>query len=162
MDYDADTREGTIQPAFCPAARMRRTNVLLQAKPRHRVLKFRRVEPPCGRGTHKKGHDLRRVLSCGAARQIRTADLILTNSPLYFLCTSHSCCQAPPNPLQRKGLGGAYLLFFPSPFCVVFYPFSPFVGCFVGSGANRTIRTRGYVLDRRREGTPKAIHLGWP
>ena len=36
MGYDADTREGTTQPAFWPAARVRRTSVLPQAKPRRR------------------------------------------------------------------------------------------------------------------------------
>ena len=53
----------TAKRPFWAAARVRRTSVLAVGQnlgagvaPPPRALKSRRVEPPCGGGTHKKGH----------------------------------------------------------------------------------------------------------
>ena len=67
----------TAKRPFWAAARVRRTSVLAVGQnlgagvaPPPRALKSRRVEPPCGGGTHKKGHLLcRDVLFCGLPLQ---------------------------------------------------------------------------------------------
>ena len=83
-----------IQRPFWAAPRVRRKFGAQRRIAQGRLCRPRALKSPeggaaRGRGAQKEGHDLRRVLLFGAARQIRTADLILTNGILliiqYFL-----------------------------------------------------------------------------
>ena len=73
------------------------------------------------------------MLNVGAARQIRTADLILTKKPSCFLVSTYSCHGIPPNPLRYKGFGVFHCSSHVICFFLILGHFSLFVGRFVGT-----------------------------
>ena len=82
----------TTQPAFWPAARVRRTSVLPQAKPRRRGGSAApSIEIPKGGAALRAAEPTKKdickadVLFCGANDVTRTHDLLITNQLLYRL-----------------------------------------------------------------------------
>jgi len=106
-------KEKLNQPNISPAGFLRsflaqQKAATVEANPAYQLLQENLLGKRTFQQTLKKEKALNplRFKAFGAARQIRTADLILTKPLSGFLSGVCSCCQTPGNPLQRKRLPG--------------------------------------------------------